>query len=156
MNRTGKISPGYLLNNILFLCIFFLGSCIHNREKERSRGLCPYYDEVSQLYVYEFADNPPMYAGGQSKMGLDFISCFHHDYTPLDLNNTRITLVFVIDSTGTLVGERIENKVNNDLTSLEKDALHAIKQLQTWSCGEIDGKPVNVIMSYPINLDFRE
>lgn len=113
----------------------------------------PVIDEITKLSVYSYVENMPQYKGGQMDLLHDFSSVFQHRFKKDEMIQTNTVVMFVIDTTGALVGERIYGKAPDDLTGFERDVLIAIYSLQSWTCGRINGSNVNVLMTFPIHID---
>ena len=112
-------------------------------------------DDVTMLPVYVYAEEMPKYKDGRMSLLNDFSSLFQHHFKEYEMIQTSATVVFVIDTTGTLIGERIKGKYNDDLTDFERDVLKTIHALQSWTCGRINGNNVNVRMSFPVHVEPR-
>lgn len=62
----------------------------------------------------------------------------------------KINLVFVIDTSGKVVGARIKNKNKSSLSKVEHEAIKAAEQMPNWTVGRCNGKAVPVRVSVPI------
>ena len=157
MRIIGTTSREYRFYSLLIALVVLLScTCQERRKGTTANGYYPIVDEVTHLLVYPFVDVQPKYNGGDALLMKDFSSAFRHDFQKDDHLQTSTCVVFVIDSVGALIGERIRGKKENDLSPFERDVLNAFGTLQSWSCGLRDGKPVNVILSYPIHFDFQD
>jgi len=58
---------------------------------------------------------------------------------------TNIVVQYVINKKGRLVGARIFNKEDKDLSCFDKAVLEALEKVQNWTPGEYHHKKVNVI-----------
>ena len=115
----------------------------------------PIIDETTMLPVYLHADEMPQYKEGMMSLLKDFSSLFQHHFKENETIQTSANVVFVIDTTGALTGERIKGKSIDDYTDFERDVLNTIHALQPWTCGRIRGEKVNVLMSFPIHVEPR-
>jgi hypothetical protein len=117
------------------------------------------YDSLTRqnVYVYHYVDKRPNYKDDGAAFLIDFCKkfqdCFskHDEEEPLQ---TKLSVQFVIDTTGHLIGERIYNKTADKLTAFEKAGLKTLNLMQNWTPGEHNGKPVNVIITEFIHIDF--
>ena len=166
---TGNLSLGFML--VIKQCLFcvlllslFECSNHHNitdSNNEKPPVLVsdyheePVTDEFTMLPVFLNVDKQPKYKDGMMSLLEDFSSSFHHNYQDDEIIQTSVNVIFVIDTTGALIGERIKGKDSEDLTSFEKDVLNTIHALQSWTCGQINGKKVNVRVSFPIHVEPR-
>ena len=155
MRAIGTTSRESLFFRMLIILAAFLICTCQEKKKAVIEGQYPVLDEVTHLLVYPFVDVQPKYVGGDESLTKDFLSAFHHDFQKDDRLQTSTCVVFVIDSVGTLLGERIKGKKESEHSLFEQDVLKAFSTLQSWSCGFVGGKAVNVISSYPIHIDPR-
>ncbi len=109
------------------------------------------YDKITKRMVYKNIQNMPIYKNGNN---------FHNDFAKsikVDENTpTKIILEFVIDKKGFLIGERIYKKSKKDWNEFEISCLKSLKLMQNWKPGNINNEPVNVIMKFPIHLDYQD
>lgn len=165
---TGYLSLGFrlVIKQCLF-CVLLLSlfecSNHHNRVNSvdnkqlltKHLSEQPIIDEITMLPVYFHAEEMPRYKEGRMSLLKDFSSLFQHHFKENEIIQTSANVVFVIDTTGKLIGERIEGKCNDDLTDFERDVLNTIQALQPWTCGRINGNSVNVRMSFPVRVEPR-
>lgn len=138
---------------ILFIMFLIIISCRSISQQEKRLDCC--IDKITGLCYYEFTEKMPIYCDGKQSFVEEIISNIH----PELLNNheiiTRIKVQFIVNSQGNLIGARIPDK--SHLNSIEKEVINIINHLDCeWSPGELYGKPVAVMLSYTININFRQ
>lgn len=136
---------------ILSLLIFCLISCNSSRNAVLQQYTT--YDRLSNLYVLVFTDKMPRYNGGYASFISEFNKNFHYNKVNNKNLQTKIKFQFVINKKGKLVGARIYNKGDKDLTDFEKAGLDALTKIQNWSPGKFQNKKVNVLLTLTIHID---
>ena len=145
---------------LLAICIAMLCG---NRLNARDVGQEFFVDSLSNLYCTRYPDVLPVYLGGEqdgSQQGMStFISDFFRLFDDVEINEhnniTRIVFGAVIDSTGTLRSPRLVKDYKPQQEQLLIRVFERLPELHVWRPGEMDGKPVNTYMVFPINVHFR-
>jgi hypothetical protein len=108
------------------------------------------YDSTTNRKDYRFVDKMPQYKE-------DYKAFIIRNFRQTGYENLqmRIYVTFVIDQNGNLIGERIDNKQNSDLTVSEIELLKLLKTMRNWEAGKCDNNPVPVIISLPIMIDYK-
>ena len=143
----------YNRNNFFkyFSLVFMLLSC--NSSILLSSGPTVKYDKRTNLEVCSFTDKMPSYRGGYTAFLHDFSANFQYS-NQIDNNiQTNIVVQYVINKKGRLVGARIFNKEDKDLSCFDKAVLEALEKVQDWTPGEYHHKKVNVIIKQTIQID---
>ncbi len=84
-----------------------------------------------------------------------FLDFLIDNFAPLvDSNNLELSfnLVFIIDEKGKLIGERILNKTNNDLTNVENQILSVLRNSPQWKPGKCKINFVPVLIYLPLMM----
>lgn len=136
----------------LLIILTLLLTCCSIGEKTANKSF--YYDSLTRKHVYAFVEQMPNYKGGDFEFGNDFFKVFHYDYREDERIQTSFLVSFVITKEGRLIGARI-NKEDGDNTEVEKTVLKSVEQLQNWEAGKHNNKPVNVIKTVRLNIDFQ-
>ena len=115
----GYISRGFhSVIKYFILCVpFFLFGCKPKGEDVDSNNIkksysgnaieYPVIDEVTMLPVYLHLKDMPIYKDGKTPVTQDFSSLFEHRFEKDEVLQTTTVVVFVIDTTGALVGELV-------------------------------------------------
>jgi hypothetical protein len=120
-----------------------------------SSGPTVKYDKRTNLEVCSFTDKMPSYRGGYTTFLHDFSTNFQYS-NQIDNNiQTNIVVQYVINKKGRLVGARIFNKEDKDLSCFDKAVLEALEKVQNWTPGEYHHKKVNVIIKQTIQIDMH-
>lgn len=111
---------------------------------------CPMsYDSLLKKDVYTFVDNMPEYNGGQRAM-LKFITQKYK--APGSERFSSIYVEIVIETDGSVAGERIQNKKKDEYTASEIEMLRVFRSMPNWKHGKCDGKSVTVRTVVPIQF----
>lgn len=139
------------------LIVILLSGCSTSARVSESYGQSKeiIIDDTTKIPVYSHVDRMPQYKNGAASFHQDFAKNFVHDYQNDELVQTKTIVIFIINTNGELVGERIKGKSTEELTGFERDVLKAIHSLQPWICGQHNGINVNVRISLPIHIDIR-
>lgn len=149
---TRPVFPWVIKILTICLSLLIINSCSFSRIQ--ADGL--YYDALTDKYVYHYVEKMPEYKNGKVDFSQDFIKLFNTNNFQGSEKQTVLKIQFVIDSQGSLIGQRIYNKNLNELSCIEKSALLVVSELQDWSPGKHHDKNVNVLISVIINIDYQE
>lgn len=138
----------YLLR--LFIVIQILSSCGSSSVTYNNANCQAIYDTLVKKQVYTFVDQMPEYPGGNAALIRFLLDNFK--YPGQDTFQASFQLEFVIDNDGKLIGSRIRNKNETELSEAEKEILKVIDTTPKWQAGKCDGKYVPVKMSLPLKL----
>lgn len=141
--------------NMILILILLLFSCSPTRNMEFNSNKALLYDRLSETYVYTFVEQMPQYKNGYNDFTKDFHSYFHYTFKENDSMQTKLSMGFVVDSTGHLIAPRIQNKRDEELTGFERRGIEALKQMQSWKAGKQAGKNVNVLIRTMMHIDLR-
>ena len=155
MFNIGITGQALLLNRIAFLFVTILMANGCFIDCLPSNSYAKKYDILTKKWVYEYVEIPPCFNNDEQ----GFIKCFNSNFifsgNVEDMMPSRLNLQFVIDKRGNLIGARIYDKQENEWTSFERSAVDFTRECQAWQPGRHNGKPVNVLVSCPIIVDFR-
>ena len=110
------------------------------------------YDKTTSKNVYVFVEEMPKYIGGDAAFLKDLVNNIQYAYLEDDRIQTRVQVQFVIDKKGHLIGARIYGKSSDELSNLEKAVLKALCLTNDWQAGRQNGKPVDVLITMPLNI----
>ena len=113
------------------------------------------YDSLTQKNVYVFVEKMPNYNGSEEAFMTDFSKKLQSTFSESMEIKKRLQVQFVIDAKGNLIGARIYNKTEDELTTFEKAALEALNLMQNWQAGKHNNKFVNVLITKTINIDLN-
>lgn len=94
----------------------------------------------------------PKYPGGEIELVKYIAKNFKYPSTNGNLSKTKIYAEFIIDKNGAVKNAKILKGISPDL---DKEALRVINSMPKWIPGKQAGKPVDVKMRYPIQLEFK-
>lgn len=100
------------------------------------------------------ADEMPEFPGGEVEM-VKFISKnFNYQKSISDqlIIATKIYVEFIVTKDGNIKDAKVKKGINPEL---DKEALRVINAMPQWKPGKQNGKPVNVKMNVPIQLEFK-
>ncbi len=133
---------------LLFVIITGVFSCKsleHLQEKSQ-------YDKITRKKVYIFVEELPKYKGGDVAFSKEFANNIQNVFSDNNRLPIRVQVQFVIDKKGHLIGARIYGKESDALSDSEKAILKALCLTNNWQAGRHNGKPVNVLLTMPINI----
>ena len=110
------------------------------------------YDKITRKNVYIFVEELPQYKGGNIAFSKEFANNIQNVFSDKDSLPISVQIQFVIDKKGHLIGARIYGKESDALSDFEKEVLKAIYLTNDWQAGRHKGKPVNVLLTMPINI----
>jgi protein TonB len=64
----------------------------------------------------------------------------------------HINVVFIVDTDGSVLGLRIDNKTEKNYSEAERRILEVLKKSPRWIPGKLNGKKVPVRVTFPIRL----
>ncbi|MBL7888399.1 MAG: TonB family protein [Bacteroidia bacterium] len=99
-------------------------------------------------------DEMPEFPGGGIEM-IKFISKnFNYPKSNLEQmpSTTKIYVEFIVTKEGNIKDAKVKKGINPEL---DKEALRVINFMPQWKPGKQNGKPVNVKMNVPIQLEFK-
>jgi len=94
----------------------------------------------------------PLYPGGEIELVNYIAKNFKYPTTNDNFSRTKIYVEFIIDKNGAVKNAKILKGISPDL---DKEALRVINSMPKWIPGKQTGKPVDVKMLYPIQLEFK-
>lgn len=97
-------------------------------------------------------DEMPKFPGGEIELVKYIAKNFKYPSTKDNLSKTKIYAEFIIDKNGAVKNAKIIKGISPDL---DKEALRVINSMPKWIPGKQTGKPVDVKMLYPIQLEFK-
>lgn len=134
---------------IIFLSLIFL-SC-SSIKKNSCKG---HFDEFTSKCVFIFVEKMPsyndkgLYDNGKKGLMRYFLKNFNYP-KDLDVFFTKLSIQFIIDENGKLLGERISGKEMKNINPVEAEALRLIRTTQgSWTCGEHRGEAVAVLLTF--------
>jgi len=98
------------------------------------------------------ADEMPKYPGGEIELVKYIAKNFKYPSTNDNLSKTKIYAEFTIDKNGAVKNAKILKGISPEL---DKEALRVINSMPKWTPGKQAGKPIDVKMHYPIQLEFK-
>lgn len=159
MKTIGSTYQEYLwvINKLHLLILTIFGLCLCHSAQGQQENNVTKYDSQTPQKVYLFVERMPFYKGGNKAFMADFAKFFHYNSAKdtQEPIQTKLRVRFIVDTEGHLIGARICDKKTNELTEFEKAGLKALNLMQNWQAGEHNGKPVNVLITKMIYVDYR-
>lgn len=149
MFNIGIIGLAQRLNRVFFIAIILLISgCSSSRTTETLKV----YDQLTKRWVYVYADEQPVYNNDPNGFMIFFNKKFDAcgDMDGFLLHQTKLSLQFVIDDNGYLIGARILGKEQKDWTQYDRCAINVALKCEKWSPGKVKGRNVDVLVTCPI------
>ncbi|MDD4636936.1 MAG: energy transducer TonB [Bacteroidales bacterium] len=107
-------------------------------------------EEVDEEIPFASMENPPTFPGGDAKL-LEWVQ--KNVQYPKGAKNRgekgRVTVSFVIDKTGKVMGGKVERGVSSEL---DAEALRVVSIMPNWTPGKQNGKLVKVRYMLPITF----
>ncbi len=105
--------------------------------------------------VYIFCDSMPTYPGGLDKMRQDLLTKLRIDMPLIEsaVLCTKIFVSFVIDKEGKMRNIRFVRSCGDGF--VERAVLIALTELDEFTNGYMDNKPVNIRFTLPIHIDYQ-
>lgn len=142
------------LRGIFFIAIVFAMSfCSLLKDKPNSDLV--QYDSITRKNVYTFVEEMPYYQGGNRAFMNDFSKNFHFTFKEHEDIQTKLRVQFIITKKGRLIGGRIYNKKESELTLFEKEGLRALMSMQNWEPGKHHNENVDVIITRVIDVNTK-
>lgn len=143
----------WVLNKFsLFIVIMFsIFSCTPLKNVQSSNLV--QYDTLTNRNVYTFVENMPQYKGGTRAFMNEFGKRFHYEFKEHEDIQSKLRVQFVINRKGALIGARIIDKKNAELSNFEKEGLKTIMAMQNWKPGKQHNENVDVILTMIIDVD---
>lgn len=138
------------LFQILLLVIPILNSCGSSSKVHANDNCQAEFDSLVNKEVCTYVDQMPEYPGGNAALMRFIIENFK--YPQQSTFQASFQLEFVIDIDGQLIGSRIRNKSEMELTEAEKEILKVISTTPKWQAGKCNGKHVPVKIILPLRL----
>ena len=114
------------------------------------------YDTLTNRNVYTFVENMPQYKGGTRAFMNEFGKRFHYEFKEHEDIQSKLRVQFVIDRKGALIGARIIDKKNAELSNFEKEGLKTIMAMPNWEPGKQHNENVDVILTMIIDVDSQQ
>lgn len=114
------------------------------------------YDTLTNRNVYTFVENMPQYKGGTRAFMNEFGKRFHYEFKEHEDIQSKLRVQFVIDRKGALIGARIIDKKNAELSNFEKEGLKTIMAMPNWKPGKQHNENVDVILTMIIDVDSQQ
>lgn len=110
------------------------------------------YDTIIHKEVYLIVPDMPFFSN-EKNGELEYI--FNNFKYPTGESQFTFQLQFVIDTDGRLVGERIMDKSQLELSKSEKELLNTVKLMPLWHPGKCNGETVPVLITLPLRIKPR-
>ena len=125
----------------LFIAITFLFTTVLCQAQTK--------ENKSKDGVYQEVEEMPEYPGGEKALMNDIIGKIKY---PEEARKNgvqgKVYVSFVVDEQGKVTNAKIERGVES---SIDKESLRVVNELQTWKPGREKGKAVKVAYTVPIN-----
>jgi len=122
--------------------------CINNQTDTTISKSC--IDSISKKEFYFLVDSMPEYPGGQLEMHRFFISNFNY---PAEIDACcKVIVEFIVDTTGQMTNFKIVKSLQKDF---DNETLRVLKLMPKWKPGKLIGKPVNVKITFPLNISLQ-
>lgn len=107
-----------------------------------------------EMIPFAMVEQKPTFQGGDANTFTEWV--FSQIVYPKEAQKHgvqgRVTLKFMIDTTGTVKNVQVLRGVDS---SLDKEAKRVISMSPKWEPGRIKGKPVNVVYTYPVVFSLK-
>lgn len=127
---------------------------LDNASSENQKSLEERNINSSADSIIFVTDEMPSFPGGEVEM-VKFISKnFNYPKSISDqlIIATKIYVEFIVTKDGNIKDAKVKKGINPEL---DKEALRVINSMPQWKPGKQNGKPVNVKMNVPIQLEFK-
>ena len=122
-----------------------------NKEKKESIFYKTKIDSITKKEVYLIVDELPKYRND----AFDFSKYILQNMKSLpEYDIYRIQ--FIIDEKGYLLGARVKNKKESQLTAYEKELLSILDSMPRWHPAKYKGKGVSYLMDIPLRMDIQK
>lgn len=104
--------------------------------------------------TFLITDEKPEYPGGEMEMTKYIFKNlkYPNGISEQSISSTKIYVEFVVTKEGKIKDAKVKKGINPEL---DKEALRVINSMPQWKPGKQNGKPVNVKMVIPIQLEFK-
>lgn len=104
-----------------------------------------------QVYEEKNVDNKPEFQGGSA--GIKTFIASNYKMPDIDSYNGKVIINFVVEIDGTLSDFNVLKDIGYGTA---EEATRVFQKSPKWSPGILDGKPVRVLVSFPITLKSDE
>ena len=104
-----------------------------------------------QVYDEQNVDNKPSFPGGVNALN-KFIAA-NYTMPDLDSYNGKVIISFIVEPDGLLSDFTVIKDIGYGTGN---EAIRVIQKAPKWTAGILDGKPVRVLVSFPITLKSEE
>lgn len=95
----------------------------------------------------------PQFPGGEAAMNEYIWTCLQYPYDALQAGaQGRVLVQFTVTRTGNIANVHI---VSGKHPSLNREALRIVRSMPKWTPGRVNGKPVDVTLTLPINFQLQ-
>lgn len=130
---------------------------IINGKKVESRYLLPVsFDSAlkTDTTIYKFVDEAPQFPGGDAAFIKYLGENIRVPKAALKENiQSRFIFKFIVEKDGSLSNPQIIKTLNK---AMAKEVLRVINATPKWMPGKLNGRPVRVLYSIPVNIDYAE
>lgn len=117
-------------------------------------GTIEYASSKPEGKVYDEPETSPQYPGGIETMMKKLSEVLKYPEEAMNENRQgRVVVRFIVDRTGKVCDPTIAQSVSPDL---DRAAIDAVMQLDNFTPGTVEGKPVNVYFALPVMFSLRE
>ncbi|MDE6457395.1 MAG: M56 family metallopeptidase [Muribaculum sp.] len=117
-------------------------------------GTIEYASSKPEGKVYDEPETSPQYPGGIEAMMKKLSEVLKYPEEAMNENRQgRVVVRFIVDRTGKVCDPTIAQSVSPDL---DRAAIDAVMQLDNFTPGTVEGKPVNVYFALPVMFSLRE
>ncbi len=107
-------------------------------------------DSINNRILFLNPDKMPCFTDKNETFQNYFIKNFKYPST--DCIQTKIMISFVVESSGLISNKKIVNKLDCDLSKAIMTVLDSLPKMRP---GIIKGKPVPVLLTYPITIELK-
>lgn len=134
----------YFIFTLGFITVFF------NKTSLAQQSFCQkYYDKSMRSFVYTTIDQMPEYPGGFGSFFSFFARRIKYDDVKFESRQSKVTLVFIVDTLGCVKNASIYKKVSKNYSKLENEYLNLLPKTLRWEPGKCNGKKVPVRLKVP-------
>lgn len=133
-------------NNILLLMLFICTATNNLFAQTKNEFI-----NSKQIYDEKNVDNKPAFQGGVNELN-KFIAA-NYKMPDVASYNGKVIITFVIETDGVLTDFIVTNDIGYGTGN---EAIRVFRKSPKWAPGILDGKPVRVLVSFPITLKSDE
>ncbi len=137
-----------LILSLLSQCLSMFAQSQNNLSD--STQYVPLIDSISKVEYYYIVDSMPEYPGGQNAMIKFFMN--HFNYPPEMDVCCKIYTEFIIDTCGNMTHINILRGLQEDF---DQETIRVLKLMPKWKPGKLNGKPVNIKYTFPVNITLQ-